>query len=165
MGVSTPATAALEAAGIAFAVHRYRPVMSGRSFGDDAVDHMTRDIGVDEEQVLKTLVVSAPGAGRTGLAVAVLAVPRRMAPKAVGAALGVPRVDMAEAAVVTRSTGYVLGGVSPIGQRRALPTVLDETATLFPTVLCSGGRRGLEIELSPADLVAVTGAVVADISA
>jgi Cys-tRNA(Pro)/Cys-tRNA(Cys) deacylase len=135
--------------------------MVNGSFGEEAVDQL----GVAPERVFKTLVVAAPGAGRAGLAVAVVPVPRRMAPKAVAAALGVPRVEMADAAVVTRTTGYVLGGVSPVGLRRALPTVVDVSATGFPTIFCSGGRRGLEIELSPTDLVAVTGAAVADISA
>lgn len=135
--------------------------MVNGSFGEEAVDQL----GVAPERVFKTLVVAAPGAGRAGLAVAVVPVPRRMAPKAVAAALGVPRVEMADAAVVTRTTGYVLGGVSPVGLRRALPTVVDASATGFPTIFCSGGRRGLEIELSPTDLVAVTGAAVADISA
>ncbi len=135
------------------------------SFGDEAVDQLRESLGVAPEQVFKTLVVAAPGAGRSGLAVAVVPVPRRMAPKAVAAALGVPKVGMADAAAVTRATGYVLGGVSPVGQRRALPTVVDASATGFSTILCSGGRRGLEIGLSPADLVAVTDAVVADICA
>ena len=135
------------------------------SFGDEAVDQLRESLGVAPEQVFKTLVVAAPGAGRSGLAVAVVPVPRRMAPKAVAAALGVPKVAMADAAAVTRATGYVLGGVSPVGQRRALPTVVDASATGFSTIFCSGGRRGLEIGLSPADLVAVTDAVVADICA
>ena len=165
MGVSTPATAALTAARVPYTVHRYRSVIVNRSFGEEAVDHLRAESDVVAERVFKTLVVSAPGAGRAGLAVAVLPVPHRMAPKAVAAALGVPKVEMADASVVTRSTGYVLGGVSPVGQRRALPTVVDTSATGFPTIFCSGGRRGLEIELSPTDLVAITDAVVADICA
>ncbi|MEH3156934.1 MAG: aminoacyl-tRNA deacylase [Gordonia paraffinivorans] len=165
VGVSTPATAALTAARVPYTVHRYRSVMVNGSFGEEAVDQLGDTLGVAAVQIFKTLVVQAPGAGRAGLAVAVVPVPRRMAPKAVAAALGVPRVEMADAAAVTRATGYVLGGVSPVGQRRALPTVVDTSATGFATILCSGGRRGLEIELSPTDLVAVTDAVVADICA
>lgn len=165
VGVSTPATAALTAARVPYTVHRYRSVMVNGSFGEEAVDQLGDALGVAAEQVFKTLVVAAPGAGRAGLAVAVVPVPRRMAPKAVAAALGVPKIEMADAAAVTRATGYVLGGVSPVGQRRTLPTVVDASATTFATILCSGGRRGLEIELSPADLVAVTDAVVADICA
>jgi Cys-tRNA(Pro)/Cys-tRNA(Cys) deacylase len=165
VGEATPATAALTAARVPFTVHRYRSVMVNGSFGEEAVDHLGSSLDIAAEQIFKTLVVTAPGAGRAGLAVAVVPVPRRMAPKQVAAALGVAKVEMAEAAVVTRTTGYVLGGVSPVGQRRALPTVVDISALDFATVFCSGGRRGLEIELSPADLVAVTDAVVADICA
>ena len=134
MGVSTPATAALAAAGTPFAVHRYRSVTGVGSFGEEAVEHLTTALGVQGARVFKTLVVAAPGAGRHGLAVAVVPVHRRMAPKAVAAALGVGRVDLAEPATVTRSTGYVLGGVSPIGQRRPLPTVVDASASTFSTV-------------------------------
>lgn len=165
MGVSTSATAALTAGKVPYTVHRYRSVMVNGSFGEEAVDQLGYALGAVAEQVFKTLVVAAPGAGRGGLAVAVVPVPRRMAPKAVAAALGVTRVEMADAAAVSRATGYVLGGVSPVGQRRALPTVVDASATDFPTIFCSGGRRGLEIELSPTDLIAVTDAVVADICA
>ena len=91
-------------------------------------------------------------------------VPRKLSVKAAAAALGASKAQMAEAKAVTRSTGYVLGGVSPVGQRTALPTVVDSSALGFDRILCSAGKRGLEIALAPADLVAVTKAVVADIA-
>lgn len=122
---------------------------------------MTDAVGAEPDQIFKTLVFDVAGA----LAVAVIPVPTRLSLKAAAAALGLGgRAEMAEPKDVTRVTGYALGGVSPIGQRRSLPTVVDETAELWPVMLCSAGKRGLEIELSPADLIAVTDAVVADIT-
>ena len=111
------------------------------------------------EQVFKTLLVDT-GAG---LAVAVVPVSGLLDLKAMATALGVKRVTMADPAAAQRSSGYVVGGISPVGQKRALPTVVDESAELFDVVYVSGGRRGLDLGLSPADLVRVTGAAVADI--
>ena len=107
----------------------------------------------------KTLLASVDG----GLAVAVVPVSGTLDLKALAAAVGGKRAEMADAAVAERSTGYVVGGISPFGQRRALPTVVDESALRHARVLVSGGRRGLDLELAPADLVAVTGATVAPI--
>ena len=120
-------------------------------------------LGVSPEQIFKTLVVSLTG-GPGGLAVAVVPVPHKLSLKAIAAALGASKAVMADAKAVTRSTGYVLGGVSPLGQRTALPTVVDSSALAWDRVLCSAGKRGLEVELSPTDLVAATSAVTADIA-
>jgi Cys-tRNA(Pro)/Cys-tRNA(Cys) deacylase len=95
--------------------------------------------------------------------VGVVPVSGRLDLKAMAAALGVKRVTMADPLAAQRSSGYVVGGISPVGQKRDLPTVVDESAELFDVVYVSGGRRGLDLGLSPADLVRVTGAVVADI--
>jgi len=104
-------------------------------------------------------VLAIPG----GLAVAVLPVPDKLSFKAAAAALGVPKAEMAEQAAAQRATGYVVGGISPFGQRKALPTVVDESALSWDRVLCSAGKRGLDLVLAPADLVAATSAVTAEI--
>lgn len=164
MAAATPAVTVLERAGILHTVHRYRSDPRAGSFGDEAVDKLAADLGVDAAQVFKTLVISVSGSGGTGLAVAVIPVPERLSLKAAAAALGMSRAEMARPDAVARSTGYVLGGVSPLGQRTPLPTVVDSSATRWPSMLCSGGRRGFEIALSPTDLIAVTAAVVAPIT-
>lgn len=151
----TPATVVLTAAGVTFTQHAYEHDPSARSFGLEAA-HV---LGLPAEQVFKTLLVDT-GAG---LAVAVVPVVGQLDLKAMAAALGVKRVVMADPIVAQRSSGYVVGGISPVGQKRALPTVVDESADLFEVVYVSGGRRGLDLGLSPADLVRVTDAVVADI--
>ena len=111
--------------------------------------------------VFKTLVTAFAG----GLANAVIPVSTELDLKAMAAALGVKKVTMAQAVMAERATGYVVGGISPLGQRRRLPTIVDESAPLWPTVFVSGGRRGLEIELTPADLVALTGASLVQVAA
>lgn len=146
---------ALTAAGVAFSQHTYEHDPAARSFGLEAAEVL----GLPPEQVFKTLLVDT-GAG---LAVAVVPVAGQLDLKAMAAALGAKRVGMADPAAAQRSSGYVVGGISPIGQKRALPTVVDESAELFDVVYVSGGRRGLDLGLSPTDLVRVTGAVVADI--
>ncbi|HET9020931.1 MAG TPA: Cys-tRNA(Pro) deacylase [Ornithinibacter sp.] len=151
----TPATVVLTAAGVTFTQHAYEHDPSARSFGLEAA-HV---LGLPAEQVFKTLLVDT-GAG---LAVAVVPVVGQLDLKAMAAALGVKRVVMADPVVAQRSSGYVVGGISPVGQKRPLPTVVDESADLFEVVYVSGGRRGLDLGLSPADLVRVTDAVVADI--
>jgi Cys-tRNA(Pro)/Cys-tRNA(Cys) deacylase len=152
---ATPATVALTAAGVVFTQHTYEHDPTARSFGLEAAEVL----GLPPEQVFKTLVVDT-GAG---LAVAVVPVAGQLDLKAMAAALGAKRVTMADPAAAQRSSGYVVGGISPIGQKRRLPTVVDESAELFDVVYVSGGRRGLDLGLSPADLVRVTGATVADI--
>ena len=151
----TPATVALTAAGVSFSQHTYEHDASVRSFGLEAAEVL----GLPPEQVFKTLLVDTGG----GLAVAVVPVVGQLDLKAMAAALGAKRVSMADPAAAQRSSGYVVGGISPIGQKRALPTVVDESAELFDVVYVSGGRRGLDLGLSPTDLVRVTAAVLADI--
>ncbi len=151
----TPATVALTAAGVAFTQHAYEHDPTARSFGLEAAEVL----GLPPEQVFKTLLVDT-GAG---LAVAVVPVTGQLDLKAMAAAVGAKRVAMADPAAAQRSSGYVVGGISPIGQKRSLPTVVDESAELFDVVYVSGGRRGLDLGIAPADLVRVTGATVADI--
>jgi Cys-tRNA(Pro)/Cys-tRNA(Cys) deacylase len=152
----TPATVALTAAGVAFTQHPYQHDSAAPSYGLEAAEVL----GLPPDQVFKTLLVDT-GAG---LAVGVVPVAGQLDLKAMAAALGAKKVTMADPAAAERSTGYVVGGISPVGQKRALPTVVDESAALFDVVYVSGGRRGLDLGLSPADLVRVTGATVADIA-
>jgi Cys-tRNA(Pro)/Cys-tRNA(Cys) deacylase len=151
----TPATVALAALGIRFTAHEYSHVPSAASYGLEAAEAL----GVEPERVFKTLLADADGA----LVVGIVPVSGTLDLKSLGAAVGAKKAVMADAAVAERKTGYVVGGISPIGQKTRLTTVLDETAELFDTVFVSGGRRGFEVELSPADLVAATGAIVAAI--
>ena len=161
---ATPALAALSRADVPHEVHSYTHDRKSEAYGAEAVDALSSTLGVAPEQIFKTLVVALTG-GPGGLAVAVVPVPHKLSLKAAAAALGASKAVMAEAKAVTRSTGYVLGGVSPLGQRTALPTVVDSSALEWDRVLCSAGKRGLEVELSPTDLVAATSAVTADIAA
>jgi Cys-tRNA(Pro)/Cys-tRNA(Cys) deacylase len=154
-GPTTQATLALDRAGVTYARHPYDHDPSAASFGLEAA----AALGVDPERVFKTLLVDT---GR-GLGVGVVPVAGQLDLKAIAAALGVKSVTMADPVAAERSTGYVVGGISPVGQKRALPTVLDDTAYGFETVFVSGGRRGFDIELSPTDLAAVTRAVRASI--
>ncbi|HEX5533697.1 MAG TPA: Cys-tRNA(Pro) deacylase [Actinomycetales bacterium] len=153
----TPATVALTRAGIPHTVHPYRhdrdAVREGLGYGEEAAEAL----GVQPARVLKTLVAAVDGE----LVVAVLPVPARLDLKALAAAVGGKRAEMAEPAAAQRATGYVLGGISPLGQRKRLRTVVDASALEHDSVYVSGGRRGLDIELSPQDLVAATSATVA----
>ncbi|HEY3001240.1 MAG TPA: Cys-tRNA(Pro) deacylase [Kribbellaceae bacterium] len=152
----TPATLALRKAGIVFVAHEYAHDPSSASYGLEAAEAL----GVEPGRVFKTLLVDT-GAG---LAVGVVPVDRQLDLKAVAGALGVKKVAMAQPADAERSTGYVVGGISPVGQKKALPTVLDATASGHATILVSGGRRGLDLELAPADLTRITRATIAPIS-
>ena len=144
----TPGIAAAELAGIAHVVHAYEHDPRAESFGFEAAERL----GVDPARVLKTLVVDLDGS----LEVAVVPVEAQLDLRA----LGGKRSRMADPRDVERSTGYVLGGVSPLGQRRQLPTTIDESALGYETVFVSAGRRGLELELDPRDLVRLTAASV-----
>lgn len=157
---ATPAIAALIAAGIDHEVLTYHHDPRNDSFGAEAVAELAAD-GIVAEQVFKTLVVALP----RGLAVAVLPVPSKLSLKAAAAALGVSKAEMADPAAAQRSSGYVVGGISPLGQRKPLPTVVDSSALLFDKVMCSAGKRGLDVALAPADLIRATDAVTADITA
>jgi len=158
---ATPAIAALVEAGVPHEVLHYEHDPRATSYGDEAVDELAVLAGVAGAQVFKTLVIAVP----KGLAVAVLPVPDKLSLKAAAAALGVAKAAMAERAAAERSTGYVLGGISPLGQRRRLPTVVDASALTWDRVLCSAGRRGLEIAVAPQDLIRLTDAVTADVRA
>ncbi|MGP4055530.1 Cys-tRNA(Pro) deacylase [Mycobacterium sp. 4D054] len=158
---ATPAIAALVAAGIPHDVLQYRHDSRNDSFGEEAVAELAQAGGIDPSQILKTLVVALP----KGLGVAVLPVPSKLSLKAAAAALGAAKATMADPADAQRSSGYVVGGISPIGQRRALPTVVDSSALHWDRVLCSAGKRGWDISLDPHDLVRLTNAVTADICA
>lgn len=153
----TPAVRALEDAGVAFTVHEYERGEALHDFGIEAAEQL----GLDPDQVFKTLLVTADG----GQAVAIVPVSCKLALKAVGKALGVKRVEMCDPAVAERITGYVRGGISPFGQKKRMPTVIDEMATAFDTIYVSGGKRGLDVGVAPADLVRLLDASVADIAA
>ncbi|MFJ5957986.1 Cys-tRNA(Pro) deacylase [Paenarthrobacter sp. NPDC092416] len=151
----TPATAALAAAGVPFVLHPYAHDPSATSYGMEAAEVL----GIDPARVFKTLMVEVEGR----LAVGIVPVAGTLDLKSVAAALGSKKAAMADPKVAERRTGYVLGGISPLGQRQSSPTVLDESAFGFDTILVSGGRRGLDIELAPADLVRLTKALTAAI--
>jgi Cys-tRNA(Pro)/Cys-tRNA(Cys) deacylase len=155
-GPTTQATLALDRAEVAWTGHPYEHDPSVASYGLEAAEAL----GVEPARVLKTLLVDT---GR-GLAVGIVPVDGQLDLKAVAAALGVKSVTMADPAAAERSTGYVVGGISPVGQKRALPTVLDASALGHDTVLVSGGRRGFDVELAPGDLATVTRAVTAPIA-
>ncbi|OBH17133.1 YbaK/EbsC family protein [Mycobacterium sp. E3247] len=158
---ATPALAALTKAGVPHQVVRFDHDPRARSFGDEAVHALTKERGIAPEQIYKTLVIAIPG----GLAVAILPVPARLSLKAAAAALGAARASMAEPAAAERATGYVLGAVSPFGQRKALPTVVDAGAQAWDRVYCSAGRRGWDVGVSPQDLIRLTNAITAGIQA
>jgi Cys-tRNA(Pro)/Cys-tRNA(Cys) deacylase len=158
---ATQAIAVLVAAGVPHEVLQYHHDPRNESFGAEAVAELAATMDVSAEQVFKTLVVAIP----EGLAVAVLPVPYQLSLKAAAAALGVPKAEMAERAAAERSTGYVIGGISPLGQRKPLPTVVDDSVHAWDRVLCSAGKRGLQVALAPDDLVRLTKAVTADILA
>ena len=155
-GQGTAATALLTRQGIPFTVHAYDHDPRRGSYGLEAAQAM----GVESGRVFKTLVADVDGT----LAVGVVPVAAQLDLKALAAADGGKKAAMADAAAAERATGYVTGGISPLGQRRRLRVVVDSSALEFPTVFCSGGRRGLEIELAPGDLVRAANATVAPIS-
>jgi Cys-tRNA(Pro)/Cys-tRNA(Cys) deacylase len=160
-GAATPAISALIKAGVAHEVVKYDHDPRERSFGSEAVDALTTGGGISPGQIYKTLVIAVPD----GLAVAILQASARLSLKAAAAALGATKAAMAEPAVAERATGYVLGAVSPFGQRKPLPTVVDSRALAWERVFCSAGRRGWDVAVAPRDLIRVTGAVTADIQA
>ncbi|MEV7542960.1 Cys-tRNA(Pro) deacylase [Streptomyces sp. NPDC089915] len=152
----TPAITSLTASGVEFTTHAYEHDPSHPSYGEEAAEAL----GVSPEQVFKTLVAEVDGA----LTVAVVPVSGSLDLKALAAAVGGKRAAMADPALAERTTGYVRGGISPLGQRRRLPTVLDASASGHGTICVSAGRRGLEVELAPASLATLTGAVIAPIA-
>jgi Cys-tRNA(Pro)/Cys-tRNA(Cys) deacylase len=155
-GQGTPATVALSKAGLPFTTHAYEHDPAAKSYGLEAAEAL----GLATAQVFKTLLVEVDGK----LAVGVVPVDKQLDLKAVAAALNGKKATMADPAAAERSTGYVVGGISPIGQKRSLPTVVDSSASEQDTVYVSGGRRGLDIGLAPADLVTITSARTAPIA-
>jgi Cys-tRNA(Pro)/Cys-tRNA(Cys) deacylase len=150
----TPATVALARAGVDFSLHPYEHDPRPQSFGLEA-------------RVFKTLLATVdPSTGsrqRGTLTVGIVPVSGQLDLKALARAVGGGKAAMAEVSAAERATGYVAGGISPVGQKRSHPTVLDESALAFETVFVSAGRRGLDLEIAPADLVRVTGAITAAI--
>lgn len=146
---TTAATAALTRAGIRFTPHAYVHRSDATDFGAEAA----RELGVAAARVFKTLMVESDA----GFGVGIVPVDAMLDLKALAAALGGKKAELADPKVAERKSGYVVGGISPVGQKSALPTVLDASAQAFDSILVSGGRRGFDIELSPADLLAVTG--------
>lgn len=155
----TPAVVVADRAGLDYRLHRYRHDPARRSYALEAAEAL----GLDPARVFKTLLATLDG-DAARLVVAVVPAAGRLDLKAVAVAAGGKRAAMAAAADAERVTGYVVGGISPLGQRKALPTLVDDSALRHPTVYVSAGRRGLEIELSPGDLVALTGARLAAIA-
>ena len=155
-GKGTPATIALSRAGVPHTLHPYLHDPAASYYGEEAA----AALGVATSRVFKTLLADVDGR----LVVAVVPVSGSLDLKALAEAVGGKRAAMADPASAERATGYVVGGISPLGQRRRLPTVVDASALDHPTVFVSGGRRGLDVELMASDLVALTGATTAAIA-
>jgi Cys-tRNA(Pro)/Cys-tRNA(Cys) deacylase len=147
---ATPGIAALVKADVPHQILHFNVVTDLSDSGDFA-----------PEQVFKTLIIALP----RELAVAVVPVPAKLSLKAAAAALGAPKAAMAEPAAAERSTGYVVGGISPFGQRKRLRTVLDVSALRWERMLCSAGKRHWDVAVAPRDLIRLTGAITADIRA
>ena len=152
----TPAINLAKKLKLDYSVHEYSHDPNNHSYGLEAAEKLN----IDANRVFKTLVVEDE---QGDLAVAVLPVNQLLNLKKMAKALGRKKMAMADPAVVERSTGYILGGVSPLGQKKRLPTIIDQTATTHATIFCSGGRRGLEIELAPQALAAALSAKFVDI--
>lgn len=153
VAAGTPATVLLTKAKVPFTLHPYEHDPRATAYGDEAA----AALGIDPARIFKTLIASVEGK----LACAVVPVAARLDLKALAAALGGKRAEMADPTAAARATGYVVGGISPLGHRSRLPVVVDASAELFDTVYVSAGRRGLQVELAPADLLRATGAVLA----
>ncbi|CAB4858769.1 unannotated protein [freshwater metagenome] len=162
---ATPATVLLQQAGVAFSVHEFGHDPGERHYGKAAAEAL----GVDENRVFKTLLAAldgaatVPGVASATTAVGIVPVSGQLSLKELASAVGAKRAEMCDPVVAQRLTGYVVGGISPFGQRKVLPTVIDETCLLFDTIFVSGGKRGFDIEIAPGDLISVLRAVVAPI--
>ncbi len=156
---ATPATVMLTNLGVEFEQHEYGHDPNERNFGAEAA----RAIGVDPDRVFKTLLASVEGIGSPGVAVGIVPVSGQLSLKELATAVGGKRAEMCDPVVAQRLTGYVLGGISPFGQKKRLPTAIDETCELWDTIFVSGGKRGFDIEVAPADLISVLSAVTAPI--
>ncbi|MEA9984596.1 aminoacyl-tRNA deacylase [Subtercola sp. RTI3] len=152
-GPTTAATVALLRAGVAFTPHAYQHNDAATDFGAEAAAALSIEPG----RVFKTLMVETD----KGLAIGIVSVSSMLDVKALAGVLGAKRASMADKAVAERKSGYVVGGISPFGQKTPLPTVLDALALDYPTIYVSGGRRGFDVEVAPADLLSVTGGITA----
>jgi len=156
MATGTPATKLLASTGVTFIAHEYSHDPNSTSFGLEAAEKL----GVDPNRVFKTLIANVD----ESFAVAIVPVNQQVSLKSLSRALGAKRAAMADPAQAARLTGYVVGGISPLGQKRLLTTVIDLSANDFETILVSGGRRGFDIELSPNDLASLLSAIFAEIA-
>jgi Cys-tRNA(Pro)/Cys-tRNA(Cys) deacylase len=156
MSGATPATVALDRARIRYTLHPYAHDSRAASYGDEAATLL----GVDPRRILNTLIAAVDGR----LVCAVVPVASRLNLKALASAAGGRRADLADPAKAQRATGYVLGGISPLGHRSAIPVLADSSITGFDTVFVSAGKRGLQVELAPADLLRLSGAATAPIA-
>lgn len=154
----TPAINAARKAGIEFAVHEYTHDPNARAFGLEAATQL----GLDPGKVFKTLVLETDN---QSLAVAMIPVATQLSMKLAARALGCKKASLAPRERAERATGYIMGGISPLGQKKRLPMVLDKSALAHPVIYVSGGRRGLDLELAPAELQRMTGASTAALAA
>jgi Cys-tRNA(Pro)/Cys-tRNA(Cys) deacylase len=156
MATGTPATNLLTSKGVDFKAHEYSHDPNSTSFGLEAAEKL----GVDPNRVFKTLIANVD----ESFAVAIVPVNQQVSLKSLARTLGAKRAVMADPVKAARLTGYVVGGISPLGQKRLLSTVIDQSAKEFETILVSGGRRGFDIELSPQDLAELLSAIFAEIA-
>lgn len=153
----TPAVAAAKRAGITHQLHTYEHDPRSRAFGLEAAEKL----GLDPAQVFKTLIVSLDN---SRLAMGIIPVAAMLNMKQLARAAGARKAAMAERAAAERATGYVMGGISPLGQKKRLTAVIDSSAAQHPVIYVSGGRRGLDLELAPGDLISAINAIVADLT-
>jgi len=157
---NTPATVLLRQLSVGFAEHEFAPSAGDRSYGTVAAE----SLGIEPDRVFKTLLASVEGLPAPGVAVGIVPVSGQLSLKELAHAVGGKRAQMCDPAVAQRLTGYVIGGISPFGQKKLLPTAIDESCRRHGTIFVSGGKRGLEIEIAPDDLIDVLHAAVAPIS-
>jgi len=158
----TPAIEALKKANIQFTLHEYSHDPQAASYGEEAANCLD----VEAQRVFKTLLVSGNSNDNSkDLAVSIVPVTHQLDLKAVAKAIKVKKTSMADASAAQKATGYILGGISPLGQKKRLPFTIDSSAVDYETIFISGGKRGLEIEIAPEDLIALCNAKISDIKA
>lgn len=159
----TPAINLLRKLKVAFKLHQYQHDVNETQFGKEAVAKLDPTLNIVPQQVFKTLVISLNGSNKE-LAVCVIAVNDHLELKKAAKILGAKKVDLANPQLAQKVTGYLVGGISPLGQKKLLTTVIDQSALQFDRIFISGGRRGLEIEIAPNDLANIINANFADIA-